>query len=239
MNYINIWRTASAKDDNLSRLGALLRFVDLTVKKCLLQPKVDFMNNLYNHRTDNYYRKPLMKMINLKKKYLDALKRKANNKWMSNVNLLNNLQKRRNVLLRNLYKDKNQARLTDLRSALNNWYRTAMRMNNDIENLIYRRGKSAFSLYNKWHKSNLMTILSNAFNEWRRRAAIKPVDYEKLINQAKPHLLKHNMIRNAEDLLNALKKKYNYVNRQKVLAKAIKKGDKAKDNLVKNALKKW
>ena len=235
----NNWRIASAKDDHLSKYGALFRFVDLTVKKCLLQPKVDFMNNLYNHRTDNFYRKPLLKMLALKKKFEDLLKRKANNKWMTNVNLLNNLQKRRNTLLRNLFRAKNMSRQTNLRAALNHWYRTAMRMNNDIENLLYKRGKSAFSLYNKWHKSNLMTILSNAFNEWRRRAAVKPVDYEKLVALAKPHLLKHNIIRNAEDLLNALKSKYKYANRQNALKKAIKKGDKAKDNLVKNALKKW
>jgi hypothetical protein len=235
----NNWRIASAKDDKLSRCGALLRFVDLTVKKCLLQPKVDFMNNLYNYRNTNYYRKPLLKMIALKKKCQDLIKRQANNKWMSNVNLLNNLQKRRNALLRTIFRAKQQNQLYNLKDIVNQWYKTAMRMNNDYENLLYRRGKSIYSLYNKWHKSNLMTTLSNAFNEWRRRAAIKPIDYEKLITQAKPHLLKHNIFKNAEDLLNALRSKYNLVHRQNVLKKVLKKGDKAKDFILRNAFNKW
>lgn len=149
------------------------------------------------------------------------------------------IYKRRNALLRTIFRAKQQNQLYNLKDIVNQWYKTAMRMNNDYENLLYRRGKSIYSLYNKWHKSNLMTTLSNAFNEWRRRAAIKPIDYEKLITQAKPHLLKHNIFKNAEDLLNALRSKYNLVHRQNVLKKVLKKGDKAKDFILRNAFNKW
>ena len=57
--------------------------------------------------------------------------------------------------------------------------------------------------------------MSNSFNEWRRRAMKKPVDYKSRILDAKPHMLKHNINMNGEDLLEAQKRKYQIQNRKK------------------------
>lgn len=57
--------------------------------------------------------------------------------------------------------------------------------------------------------------------------------------EAKPHMLKHNIIRNGEDLLNNLRAHQFAANRQNKLKKAVEKGDKVKDFILKNAFRKW
>ena len=40
----NIWRVATFKEDDLSKAGAIIRFLDLLNKKALKSIKVDFMD---------------------------------------------------------------------------------------------------------------------------------------------------------------------------------------------------
>jgi len=235
----NIWRVAAVKDDWPAKYGSLLRFLNLLTKKALKPIKVDFMNQLYNYRNINYYKKALPKMISLNKRCRDYMKRKAFNDWRNKTTILNSLLDKRNYLLKNLLKSKQEKQNNILRRFINQWNKTSNNMKNDIDNLVLKRGVTTFSLYNKWNKSNKVNTIASAFNEWRRKAAIKPVDYNKLIMESTPHILKYNINLNGEDLLNSLRSKHYFAKRQNILKKAIKKGDKAKDFNLKNTLRKW
>jgi len=197
------------------------------------------MNQLYNYRNINYYKKALPKMISLNKRCRDYMKRKAFNDWRNKTTILNSLLDKRNYLLKNLLKSKQEKQNNILRRFINQWNKTSNNMKNDIDNLVLKRGVTTFSLYNKWNKSNKVNTIASAFNEWRRKAAIKPVDYNKLIMESTPHILKYNINLNGEDLLNSLRSKHYFAKRQNILKKAIKKGDKAKDFNLKNTLRKW
>ena len=85
----------------------------------------------------------------------------------------------------------------------------------------------------------MLKILSTAFNEWRRRAAIKPTNYKRRIIEAKPHMLKHNINMNAEDLLTGLRNQYNRKLRKDKLKKIVNKSDRNKLGLLDKAFQKW
>ena len=89
--------------------------------------------------------------------------------------------------------------------------------------MLLLRGHSAYSLYNKWNTINTLKTLSTAFNDWRRKAAIKPVNYKAKMLLAKPHMLKHNINMNAADLLNGLRSKYIHKLRKDPLKKLVNK----------------
>ena len=235
----NVWRAAAFKEDDLTKAGAIIRFLDLLTKKALKPTKVDFMNELYNHRDANYYKKALPRMIILNKRCRDLMKRKAFNTWKNNVNLVNFNNIQRNLLLKDIIRNKQTNVNNTLRRFVNQWNKLSNNLKNDDIQTTLKRGVTTFALYNKWNKSNKLNTLASAFNDWRRKAAIKPIDYEKLLMEAKPHMLKHNIIRNGEDLLNNLRAHQFAANRQNKLKKAVEKGDKVKDFILKNAFRKW
>ena len=240
-NTLKNWllRTKSSESDILTRYGAMLKVVDLLTKTALKETKNNFLENMRQQRNPNYFKKPLRQLLNLYKKCEQRVKRNTLNNWHDTTKNLRNVLLRRTQLLKNRIKPLEQNRKDVLRRVLNKWNSTAkdIRNFNTFDGFI--KGNSIYSIYDKWNKFNRANILSSAFNEWRRRAAVKPVDFRKILMEAKPHVLKHNINKNAEDLLNALRSKYYFANRQNKLRKVIKKGDKIKDFVLRNALRKW
>ena len=215
-------RTKSSEGDILTRYGAILRMIDNLAKLATLDAKKTFLNNLQKQRNPNYYKKPLRELVNLYKRFEDKVKRNTMNSWHETTRNIRDILLRRTQLLKNLIRPLEQNRKDILRKFLHKWNAAAKDIRNFTEMDALLKFKSLYSIYDKWNKFNKATILSNAFNEWRRRAAIKPIDFRKIFNEAKPHVLRHNIILNAEDLLNALRSKYYIANRQNVLKKAIK-----------------
>ena len=84
-----------------------------------------------------------------------------------------------------------------------------------------------------------MNTLASYFNEWRRKILIKPFYFGKLLIDINRHLLKFNIIKNGNDLLNSLRAQHYIANRQNKLQKAVEKGDKIKYSIVKKTLRKW
>ena len=232
-------KTKSKEGDILTRYGAMLRLVDLLAKSALRDTKNNFFDNLRKQRNPNYYKKPLRELVNLYKRFELKAKRNAMNNWHNTTKRVRDMILKRTQILKNRFRPLNQHRIDVLRRALNKWRSNAKDIKNYTNIDKFIKGNSIYSIYSKWNKYNRANILSSAFNEWRRRAAIKPIDYSKILMAAKPHVLRHNIFKNAEDLLNALRNRYFLYNRQNVLKKALKKGNKVKDFLLRNAFRKW
>jgi hypothetical protein len=240
-NTLKNWllKTKSNEGDILSKYGAILKMVDLLTKSALKDSKSNFLNNLRQQRNPNYYKKALNGLVSLYKRCEQRLKRNTINNWHDTTKNLRNILLRRTQLLKNRIRPLEQNRVDILRRILNKWNSNAKDIRNFNAFDTYIKGNSIYSIYDKWNKFNRANVLSSAFNEWRRRAAVKPIDFRKIFMEAKPHVLKHNINKNAEDLFNALKSKYYLANRQNVLKKVIKKGDKVKDFILRNAFRRW
>ena len=232
-------KTKRKEGDILNRYGAMLKLVDLLTKSALKDAKKTFFDNMKKQRNPNYYKKPLRNLVNLYKRCEQRVKKNTINTWHDATKNLRDILLKRTQLLKNRFRPLDQNRKDVLRRTLNKWNSNAKDIRNFTNFDKYVKGNALYSIYGKWDKYNKSNILSSAFNEWRRRAAVKPIDFRKIFMEAKPHVLKHNIIRNAEDLLNALRNKYFIANRQNVLKKVIKKGDKTKDFVLRNALRKW
>lgn len=89
------------------------------------------MNELYNHRDANYYKKALPRMIILNKRCRDLMKRKAFNTWKNNVNLVNFNNIQRNLLLKDIIRNKQTNVNNALRRFVNQWNKLSNNLKND------------------------------------------------------------------------------------------------------------
>ena len=240
-NTLKNWllKTKSKEGDILSRYGTTIKLIEDLVKRALKEPKKNFLTNMKSTKNPNYYKKALNHLIGLYKRCEQKIKRDTMNSWHDTTKNIRDLLLKRTQLLKNRFRPLNQNRIDVLRRALNKWYNKSKDIKTFSNIDEYIKGNSIYNIYGKWQKFNRANILSSAFNDWRRRAAVKPVDYRKIIMEAKPHVLRHNINKNAEDLLNALRSKYYFANRQNVLRKVLRKGEKVKDFILRNALRKW
>ena len=235
----NIWRVSAFKEDDLIKTGAMFRFLYLLINKALNPIRVDFMNELYNHRNINYYKKALPRMIYLNKRCQNLMKRKALNKWKRNADFTKINSFHRNLLLKDIIRKKQSNINNIVRKLINKWYKNSNHIKNDIDKTLLHKGLTIFTLYNKWNKINKMNTLDSFFNIWRRKSSIEPFYFEKLFIEINAHLLKLNIMKNGEEFLNNLKALHYYANRQYILKKSIEKADKIKQIILKNTLRKW
>ena len=185
------WRIRSARnvEDFLNRIGKFMKLMEIATKKKTKDAKSQFMQRLPKTISSEFYKKPLKECVNLYAKFNKLMKSRAFSDWRNNNRNWNyNMTKRQ--LLKGL---------------LNRWKRNTIGLKKDQEKLQLLRGHSTYSIYSKWNKANMLKVISNSFNEWRRRAMKKPVDYKSRILDAKPHMLKHNINMNGEDLLEVKK----------------------------------
>jgi len=140
-----------------------------------------------------YLRKPLKGCVNLYKKSQKSIKSRALNIWRIKVRDMNNQLMKRQLSLKNIVKPIIFNDNTVKRSIFNKWRHNTLGLRSKLEKMMLLRGHLKFSLYNKFPKTNLLNNLSNTFNEWRRKAQKKPINYLAKIFQAKSHMLKHNI----------------------------------------------
>ena len=204
------WRIKAARsvEDFLNRLGNFMKLMDAGLKKKSKPLKKQFLENSRYTLSSEFSRRPLKQLVNIYDKCQKFLKNRAINAWRNKVLNMNVGLLRRDMLLKNIIKPVVANDTSVLRNTLRQWLKTALGMRCKSEKMLLHKGHAAFSVYNKWNKANLLKILSTAFNDWRRKAAIKPANYKQRIMQAKPHMLKHNINMNAEDLLYGLRRQY-------------------------------
>ena len=201
--------------------------------------KSKFLFNLKTIKNPNFFSKYLRKVISIFDRSNKGMLSRALKAWHEKVLKYDTNQLKKTLFLKTLHTslDKNRAHI--LQRALNRWQRASRKITDSYDKLLFKRSNVLFSLYGKWTKFNKGNMLSFAFNTWRRKAAIRPVDYEKVLSEAKPHILRHNILQNAEDLMNALKHKRFIQTRQTILHKAMKQGGKVRDFILRRHLKKW
>ena len=101
------------------------------------------------------------------------------------------------------------------------------------------RIKNMINIYGKWDKINHLNILARAFSKWRLNTSIKKEPLDKRILKAKTHMLKHNINKNAEDLLNSLRDIAEVKKLENLLRKFIRRGPKYNMPLLRKTFRKW
>jgi hypothetical protein len=216
-----------------------MKLMELATKKKTKDAKSQFMQRLPKTISPEFYKKPLKECVNVYSKFNKLLKSRAFSDWRNNNRNYNYKMTKRQLLLKNIIKPRIAGDRCFLKTLLNKWKRNTIGLKKDQEKLQLLRGHSIFSIYSKWSKANMLKALSNAFNEWRRRAMKKPIDYKSRILDAKPHMLKHNMKMNAEDLLEVQKRKYRNKLRKNILKKIVNRNTKLQNNILSKDFKKW
>ncbi|MBR1817244.1 MAG: hypothetical protein IJ772_00180, partial [Bacilli bacterium] len=235
------WRIKSARsvEDFLNRIGKFMKLMELATKKKTKNAKSQFMQRLPKTISSEFYKKPLKECVNLYAKFNKLMKSRAFSDWRNNNRTWNYNMTKRQLLLKNIIKPRIAGDRCVLKGILNKWKRNTIGLKKDQERMQLLRGHSTYSIYSKWNKANMLKVLSNSFNEWRRRAMKKPVDYKSRILDAKPHMIKHNINMNGEDLLEAQKKKYRAQQRKNLLKKIVNRMTKFQNHILLNDFKKW
>ena len=181
------WRIKSARsvEDFLNRIGNFMKLMEIVAKKKTKTPKSQFMQRLPKTISPEFYKKPLKDVVNVYAKFNKLLKSRAFSDWRNNNRNWNYLQTKRQLLLKNIIKPRICGDKCLLKGLLHRWKRNTIGIKKDQEKLQLLRGHSTYSIYSKWNKANTLKVVSNAFNEWRRRAMKKPIDYKARILDAK------------------------------------------------------
>ena len=179
------WRIKSARsvEDFLNRIGNFMKLMEIVAKKKTKTPKSQFMQRLPKTISPEFYKKPLKDVVNVYAKFNKLLKSRAFSDWRNNNRNWNYLQTKRQLLLKNIIKPRICGDKCLLKGLLHRWKRNTIGIKKDQEKLQLLRGHSTYSIYSKWNKANTLKVVSNAFNEWRRRAMKKPIDYKARILQ--------------------------------------------------------
>ena len=234
------WRIKAARsvEDYLGRMGAFMKLMEAGLKKKTKPVKKEFFQNMKKTISPEFSRKPLKAVINVYDKCQRLLKSRAVNSWRNKVRDILMLLMKRNLMLKNIVKPLVANNTSVLKNALKKWKHNALGLRSDYEKNLLLRGHSTYSIYSKWNKTNNVKILSSFFNDWRRRAAIKPINYKAKILEAKPHLLKHNINMNAEDLISGLRTRYGHKLRKDLLKRIFNRLNKHDKALLSKAFQK-
>ena len=228
--YFQIWKSVLnvSEKDILDKYGALFKLLD-NLKDASLRPiKKDFLGRLRAIRNPELLRRPAKKLFKYYDKNLKDQLKRAINDWRNQSNQLA-LKELKGRLLRNAVKSAIiRANQQSLLKALNKWHNKIGV--NKINNL--------FLIYSKWQKYSLGNLLHSALLKWRHNALQKDDSKDRILN-AKKHMLKHNINKNAEDLLNAMKFIHKYEQRSKLLRKCVNKKKNLSNDILRNYLKKW
>ena len=235
------WRIKSARsvEDFLNRIGAFMKLMEAAVKKKTKNAKSQFIQRLSKTTSPEFYKKPLKECVNLYSKFNKLLKSRAFSDWRNNNRNWNYLMTKRQLLLKNIIKPRIAGDKCVLKGLLHKWKRNTIGIAKDLEKMQLLRGHSTYHIYSKWNKANMLKVISNSFNEWRRRAMKKPVDYKSRILDAKPHMLKHNINMNGEDLVEVQKRKYRNQQRKNLLKRIINRNTRFQTHVLLKDFKKW
>ena len=242
--YFHKWqlKTSVSESEILEKYGHLFEFLDMLKYYSLFPAKEHFFKNLKKSTSPEYLKKPLKNCL---KTYgnnvLDKLK-KAFNTWRLNTKNgeLQNLKRR--VLKISVISTLNNKEREKLLKALRKWHNIALRdklMDEYDEEDFFTKVKSVFGIYAKWKKINRLNTLAKAFAKWRLNTAEKKEPLKERIMRAKVHMLKHNINKNAEDLLNSLKDIAEERKLQNQLRKFIRRAPKYNLPLLRKTLRKW
>ena len=242
--YLHRWQNnASVSErDILKKYGYLFDFLQKLVKKSILPAKERFFSNLLNTTNPEYFRKPLRNIVKIYDRTLMDDLRRAFNTWRNNARdgALRDLKLkvlRLTVLSAIRGRDKQL-----LQKALRRWHHNALTdgLLNDFDDAeLYNKVRSLYNLYGKYNKANRLNQLAKAFARWRLNTTKRGEPLQTRILKAKKHMLKHNINKNAEDLLNALRNIAEIKRIEVLLKKFINRIPRYHSPILRKALRKW
>ena len=242
--YFHKWQLNSSETESeiLRKYGNLFEFLDMLKYYSLFPAKEHFFKNLKNSISSEYLKKPLKNCFKTYGNNLLNQLKKAFNTWRLNTKKgeLQNLKRR--MLKMSVLSTLNNKERQKLLKALRKWHNIALTdklMDQYDEEDFKTRVKSMFNVYGKWGKINRLNILARAFAKWRLNTAVKKEPMDKRIMRAKIHMLKHNINKNAEDLLNALRDRTDIIRLQNALRKFIRRAPKYNLPLLRKTFRKW
>ena len=242
--YFHRWQlnTHASESEILDKYGHLFEFLDMLKYYSLFPAKEHFFKNMKKSTNPEYLKKPLKNCL---KTYgnsnINKLK-KAFNTWRLNAKdgELQNLKRR--VLKISVMSTLNNKDKQKLLKALRKWHNIALTdklLDAFDEEDFNTRAKSMISIYGKWNKINKLNALAKAFSKWRLNTAVKKEPLKQRIMRAKPHFLKHNINKNGEDLLKALKDIAEVRKLENLLRKFIRRAPKYNLPLLRKTFRKW
>ena len=242
--YLLRWAAKTSKSDAeiLKKYGHLFQFLDLLVKNSLIPAKKHFLNNLKKTTNPEYFKKPLTNCLrSVNKRELNLLK-KAFNTWRLNARkeALNELKK---IVLRNMIVSTLRSREKQiLQKALRKWHNNAIanRLIDDFNDVDFiNQMRTMILIYGKYNRINRLNRLGRAFAKWRLNTSERGEPLSSKILRAKKHMLKHNINKNAEDLLNALRDVAEIKRLELLLRKFILRAPKYNLPLLRRAFRRW
>jgi len=242
--YLQKWaaKTAMSEPEILKKYGYLFRFLELVQKNALHPAKRYFMNNLKRTTNPEYFKKPLRNCVKTYDKNIYNHLRDAFNKWRNNTqkDALNVLKSK---ILRNTVASILRGREKQLLlKALRKWHSNVLadKLLDEFEDAdFYNRMKSLTIIYGKWDRINNLNRLAKAFAKWRLNTFEKGEPLSSKILRAKKHMLKHNINKNAEDLLNSLRDVAEIKRLEDLLRKFVFRAPKYNLPLLRKAFRKW
>ena len=238
------WRanTSVSEQEILRKYGHLFEFLDMLKFYSLLPAKQTFLKKLKKTVNPEKYLKPLKNIFRQYDRTQTNQLRKVIQKWRQNAKNLqmNDLKQMilRNTVLSNI-------RIRDrqlLQKAFNKWRNNvqADKLLDEFDEADFlTRVKSLTIIYGKWNKINKLNELARAFNKWRLNIKEKKEPLSSRILKAKQHMLKHNINKNAEDLLNALRDISEIKRLELLLKKCVIRAPKYNLPLLRKAFRKW
>ena len=243
--YLHRWQNNASsvpEAEILKKYRYLFEFLQKLVNQSTLPAKKHFMSNLSRTLNPEYFKKPLRNAVRIyDRKLIDQL-RNAFNKWRLNVRdgELKNLKLkvlRLTVLSAIRGRDKQL-----LQKALRKWHHNALTdgLINDFEDAdYYNKVKYIFNVYRKYTKINTNNLLSRALAKWKFNTTEHGEPLRSRILRAKKHMLKHNINKNAEDLLNALRNVAEIKRIEILLRKFVNRVPKYHSPILRKAFRKW
>ena len=231
-----------SEQDILKKYGYLFEFLDMLKFYSLLPAKRQFLSNLRKTINPEKFLKPLKNCFKHYDRSLLNKIRKTLYKWKYNARngALDELKRKilRNAVLSTIRSREKQLLL----KAFRKWY-----SNVQAEKLLEEFGDADFLnrvrslviIYGKWNRVNRLNQLARAFAKWRLNTTERGEPLSSRILRAKQHMLKHNINKNAEDLLNALRNIAQAKRLEDLLRKIIRRAPKYNIPLLRKMFKKW
>ena len=242
--YFHKWHSKASKSDSeiLEKYGHLFEFLEMLKYYSLFPAKEHFLKNLKNYTSPEYYKKPLKSCFKTYENNMINNLKKAFNKLRLNAKQGELLNLRRKILQNTIISTLNNKDKQALHRALRQWHNKALidkLLDEFDEEDFNSRIKNMINIYGKWDKINHLNILARAFSKWRLNTSIKKEPLDKRILKAKTHMLKHNINKNAEDLLNSLRDIAEVKKLENLLRKFIRRGPKYNMPLLRKTFRKW
>ena len=231
-----------SEQDILKKYGYLFEFLDMLKFYSLLPAKRQFLSKLRKTISPEKFLKPLKNCFKHYDRNLLNKIRKTLYKWKFNARngALDELKRKilRNAVLSTIRSREKQLLL----KAFRKWH-----SNVQAEKLLEEFGDADFLnrvrslviIYGKWNRVNRLNQLARAFAKWRLNTTERGEPISSRILRAKHHMLKHNINKNAEDLLNALRNIAQGKRLEALIKKIIRRAPKYNIPLLRKTFKKW